>query len=279
MAINTTRGPLRDPRVRRAINAAVDTKTILAQLVHGRGRLAAGGIPPSLGGADTSRAPYAFDPAAARRLLAAAGYPHGIDVELWTGATPIMVRVAEAIQAYLGAAGIRARIVQRDAASAREAARKGETDLFLKDWYADYPDAENFLDPLLGGANAGLGGNVSFYRNPAFDALMAAARREPDEPRRNALYRQADSLAFADAPVLYLYFYDKLFAVQPWIEGFTLPVIFNGQRWTDVSFRRPIAVARRCFVSSSAAWPWPFRRCSASWWWRSCCSTWPPAIR
>jgi len=239
VAINTTRGPLRDPRVRRAINLAVDTKTILSQLVHGRGHLAAGVIPPSLGGADSSRAPYAYDPAQARQLLTAAGHPNGIDVELWTGATPIMVRVAEAIQAYLNAVGVRTKIVQRDAASAREAARQGETDLFLKDWYADYPDAEDFLDPLLGSANRGLGGNVSFYRNPAFDALMTAARREPDESRRDALYRRADSLAFADAPMLYLYFYEKLFAVQPWIRGFTIPVIFNGQRWTDVSFRRP----------------------------------------
>ena len=237
VAINTTRGPLRDPRVRQAMSYAVDAKTILAQLVHGRGRLAAGVIPPSLGGADTTRAPYPYDPARAKALLAAAGHANGIDVELWTGATPIMVRVAEAIQAYLNAVGIRTKIIQRDAASAREAARKGDTDLFLKDWYADYPDAEDFLDPLLGSANTGVGGNVSFYRNPAFDRLMAQARREPDESKRNALYRQADSLAYTDAPMIDLYFYDKLYAVQPWIEGFTLPVIFNGQRWTDARIR------------------------------------------
>jgi peptide/nickel transport system substrate-binding protein len=238
VAINTTRGPLRDPRVRRAINEAVDTKTILARLVHGQGRLAAGVIPPSLGGADSTRAPYPYDPAAARALLAAAGYPRGISVQLWTGATPIMVRVAEAIQAYLDAAGIHTTIVQRDAASARSASRKGETDLFLKDWYADYPDAEDFLNPLLNGRNVGVGGNVSFYRNPAFDALMAKAGREPDAATRDVLYRSADSLAFADAPMLYLYFYSHLYAVQPWIQGFSIPVIFNGQRWTHVSIRR-----------------------------------------
>ncbi|HEY5219649.1 MAG TPA: ABC transporter substrate-binding protein, partial [Gemmatimonadaceae bacterium] len=239
VAINTTRGPLKDIRVRQAINEAVDTRTILQQLVHGRGTLAAGVIPPSLGGADTARTPYPYDVAKAKQLLTAAGYPNGIEVQLWTGTTPIMIRVAEALQGYLNAANIRTTIVQRDAASAREASRKGDADLFLKDWYADYPDAENFLDPLLGSANTGVGGNVSFYRNPAFDRLMDTARRETDEPRRNALYRQADSLAYADAPMLYLYFYDKLFAVQPWIQGFTLPVIFNGQRWTGVSFRPP----------------------------------------
>ena len=239
VAINTTRGPLKDRRVRQAINLAVDTRTILQQLVHGRGRLAAGVIPPSLGGADTTRAPYPYAPDSAKALLAAAGDASGIDVELWTGSTPIMIRVAETIQAYLNAVGIRTKIVQRDAASAREAARKGQTDLFLKDWYADYPDAENFLDPLLGGGNTGVGGNVSFYRNPAFDALMTSARGEPDENKRDALYRRADSLAYADAPMLPLYFFSQLYAVQPWIEGFTLPVIFNGQRWTSVQIRRP----------------------------------------
>ncbi len=238
VAINTTRGALRHRRVRQAINDAVDTKTILAQLVHGEGRLAAGVIPPSLGGADTSRAPYPYDPARARALLTAAGYPHGIDVELWTGTTPLMIRVAEAIQAYLDAAGIRTKIVQRDAASAREAARQGRTDLFLKDWYADYPDAEDFLEPLLGSANVGVGGNVSFYRNPAFDRLMAEARGQPDPFKRDTLYERADSLAFVDAPMLYLYFYHRVYAVQPWIEGFRPPAIFNGQRWTDVRIRR-----------------------------------------
>jgi peptide/nickel transport system substrate-binding protein len=237
VAINTTRGPLRDRRVRQALNEAVDTRTILQQLVHGRGRLAAGVIPPSLGGADTTRAPYPYAPAQARTLLASAGYPNGIDVELWTGTTPIMIRVAEAIQGYLNAVGVRTKIVQRDAACAREAARKGDTDLFLKDWYADYPDAEDFLDPLLASANTGVGGNVSFYRNPAFDALMTAARREPDEAKRNVLYRKADSLAYADAPMIPLYFYDRLYAVQPWIAGFSIPVIFNGQRWVDAQIR------------------------------------------
>ena len=79
------------------------------------------------------------------------------------------------------------------------------------------------------------GGNVSFYSNPKFDSLVVAARREIDESKRNALYKQADSVAFVDAPMLFLYFYNDLYAVQPWLKGFRPPVIFNGQRWTTVS--------------------------------------------
>jgi peptide/nickel transport system substrate-binding protein/oligopeptide transport system substrate-binding protein len=235
VAINTTRGPLADPRVRQALNYAVDVSRIIERLIGGRGTRAAGVIPPALAGYDSARKAYPYDPAKAKQLLAAAGYPNGIDVELWTSTTPIYLRMAETMQAYLNASGIRTKIVQRESAAARAAARKGQVDMILKDWYADYPDAEDFLYPLLHSANKGAGGNVSFYSNPLFDSVVTRSRRELDETKRNALYRQADSIAFAGAPMIFLYFYNELYAVQPWIKHFVPPVIFNGQRWTNVT--------------------------------------------
>ena len=116
----------------------------------------------------------------------------------------------------------------------RAAARAGQTDLVLKDWYADYPDAENFLYPLLHSATRGAGGNVSFFSNSTFDQLVDASRREPDAMKRSALYRQADSLAYANVGLMPLFFYNELYAIQPWVQGFEVPVIFNGQRWTSV---------------------------------------------
>lgn len=240
-AFNVTRGPLRDPRVRQAINLAVDRHMLLARIWGGQGVLAAGVIPPSLDGYDPARAPYPYDTARARALLRAAGYPNGVRLELWTSQTEGFPRLAQTIQAYLAKVGIRVTIVQRDASSMREAARNGKTDIALKDWFADYPDAENFLYPLLHGANTGVGGNVSFYRNPAYDSLVSAARRETDDARRIAMYRQADAMEFADAPMLYLFFYTELFAVQPWIRGFQVPVIYNGQRWNSIRIVRPRA--------------------------------------
>lgn len=240
MAINTTRGPLKDRRVRQAINHAIDVRPMVDILVSGRGIPAAGVIPPSLEGADTLRKPYAFDTVAARRLLAEAGYPNGIDVDLWVGSNPLYIRMAQTIQAYLGKVGIRAKIVQRESAAARAASRAGNTDLFLKDWYADYPDGENFLYPLLHSANLGAGGNVSFFKNADFDRIVSAARQEPDDAKRAALYRQADSLAYVEAPMLFLYFYSDALAVQPWLKGFQAPAIFNGQRWVKVYIERGV---------------------------------------
>jgi peptide/nickel transport system substrate-binding protein/oligopeptide transport system substrate-binding protein len=235
VAINTTRGPLADVRVRQALNSAIDRQRIVRNLIAGRGELAAGVIPSSLPGSDKTRIGYQFDTTRSRQLLREAGYPNGIDLELWTSTNPIYVRIAETLQAYLKLSGVRVKVVQRESAAAREAARKGRTDLFIKDWYADYPDAENFLYPLLHSANKGVGGNVSYYANAQFDSLVTLARREPDEAKRVALYTQADQIAFRDAPMIFLWFYSELYAVQPWIHGFQPPVIFNGQPWTSVT--------------------------------------------
>jgi ABC-type transport system substrate-binding protein len=235
IGINTTRGPLTDPRVRQAINYAIDINRIIERLISGRGTRAAGVVPPALGGYDSTRRAYPYDPAKAKALLAAAGHPNGIDVELWTSLTPIYLRTAQTIQAYLNNVGIRTKIVQRESAASRGAARKGQTDMILKDWYADYPDAEDFLYPLLHSANRGAGGNVSFFSHPVFDSIVTASRHELDEGKRNQLYRQADSIAFDQAPMVFLYFYNELYSVQPWVKHFVPPVIFNGQRWLDVT--------------------------------------------
>ncbi len=52
------------------------------------------------------------------------------------------------------------------------------------------------------------------------------------------LYAQADQIEFDDAPMIYLFFYKDLYAVQPWIKSFKVPAVFNGQRWTDVTISK-----------------------------------------
>jgi ABC-type transport system substrate-binding protein len=237
IAINTTRGPLADVRVRQALNYATDSKAILEGIVSGRGNLAAGVIPPALPGGDSTRKGYTRDIAKAKQLLTEAGFANGIDIELWSSQTPPFPRIAQAVQANLKDVNVRVTLVQRDASSMREAARAGKTDMALKDWFADYPDAENFLYPLLHTANRGVGGNVSFYSNPQFDKLVSDARREQDEAARTAMYKQADEMEYKDAPMIYLFFYKELYAVQPWIANFKVPTIFTGQRWTDVQIQ------------------------------------------
>lgn len=233
VALNVRRGPLADVRVRQAINQAVNVPELLATVYNGRGLAARGAIPPPLAGSDTTRAPYRYDPTAARRLLAQAGYPNGLRLELWrTAANAELSAVAQAIQAQLASVGVRVELVERDAASQREAARKGETDMVILDWWADYPDADNFLYPLFYSGSAGAGGNYAFYRDPGTDSLILTARRTTDDGARARLYRRIDARVYRAAPWLYLWFPKDLWARRPDLAGWELPIIFNGQRWT-----------------------------------------------
>ena len=235
VALNNRRGPLRDPNVRRALNHAVNVPEILSSVWNGRGVAAAGSIPPSLGGGDPARRPFGYDTTEARRLLRAAGYPDGFAVQLWRSGTNVELgRVAQAIQAQLAAVGIRVEIVSRDASSMREAVRKGVTDMAILDWWADYPDADNFLYPLFHSASFGPGGNYSFYNDHVTDSLIMVARRTVDQTAREALYRRIDERVHQAAPWIYLWFPVDLWAEHPSIEGWDVAVIFNGQRWTKV---------------------------------------------
>ena len=235
VAMNVRRGALQDVRVRQAINYAVNVPEILRTVWSGRGVVARGAIPPALPGGDTTRRGYGYDPARARQLLSEAGYPKGLDLELWRTATNVsLARVAQAVQADLEKVGIRVTIVDREAASMREAARSGKADLALLDWWADYPDAENFLYPLFFSGNAGIGGNYSFYHDPETDSLLVRARRTLDDSARVALYRRIDERVYRGAPWLYLWFPVELWAHRPDVRGWDLALIFTGQRWTAV---------------------------------------------
>jgi len=223
--------------VRRAINLSTNVPQILGTVWNGRGIAARGAIPPSLGGGggDTTRVAYGYDTVTARRLLAQAGYPNGFAVQLWRSGTNVeQGRVAQAIQAQLAAVGIRVEVVARDASSMREAARKGEADMAMLDWWADYPDGDNFLYPLFHSASFGPGGNYSFYSDPVTDSLIMLARQTIDDAAREALYRRIDGRVYEAAPWLYLWFPVDLWAQHPSITGWEIPVIFNGQRWTTV---------------------------------------------
>ena len=231
IAINTKRGPLSDVRVRQALNHAVNVPALLDRVMAGRGALAHGVIPPGIEGYDSTRARYAYDPARARTLLAEAGHASGLNLKLWRSQRAELARIAQAVQQDLAQVGVKVEIVQRDASSARAAVRKGEADLFLTDWYADYPDPENFTYPLFYSKNAGTGGNYAFLDDARVDSLTVALRTTVDSAGKARLAREADARIHALAPWIFLWHPVDLWARNADTEGWEIPAIFNGQRW------------------------------------------------
>jgi peptide/nickel transport system substrate-binding protein/oligopeptide transport system substrate-binding protein len=235
IGLNNQKGPLADVRVRRALNMGVDVERIVDVLTGGHAVRAAGAIPPTLPGY-VSRPPFPYDPARARGLIAEAGYADGFEMEIWQRESPEGNRVVEAVQGYLLELGIRVRVVKREWSAFKEAVSRGRVDAFFLDWYADYPDAENFLYPLFHSENAGGGGNRSFYSDPEVDSLIEAAQASLGPAGGSGGYARIDSLVFEDAPWLFLYFPRSFVIVSPRVQGYTFPVVYLGEDLSTVSF-------------------------------------------
>lgn len=233
VGLNNRRAPCNDERVRRALNHAVDVDRIIDVLAGGEALRAAGSIPPTLAGFE-ARAPYRYDPARARALLAEAGYPDGFAMEIWLRESPQGNRVLEAVQGYLAEVGIEVTLVRREWSAFKEAVSAGRVDAFLLDWFGDYPDAENFLYPLFHSDNHGGGGNRAFFHDAAIDSLIERASATVDDTESTALYARIDSLVYSAAPWIYLYFPTTFYVVSPRVEGYRVPTLYLGHDFSRV---------------------------------------------
>ena len=235
IGFNNVKPPFSDVRVRMALNHAVDVETIIARVLFGAGRRARGTIPPGLRRGREPDERYPYDPEKARALLAEAGYTDGFDMELWQRENPEGGRVLESVQGYLAEVGIRATIVTREWSAFKQALEHGAADAFYLDWFADYPDPENFLVPLFHSTNRGGGGNRTGYGDSAVDSLLTAAGVCRDDGRRWELLVTAEEMIYRDAPWLFLWFPTRYELVSPRLKGYRIPVIFNGQRFLKVA--------------------------------------------
>ncbi|MCL1857296.1 MAG: ABC transporter substrate-binding protein [Kiritimatiellaeota bacterium] len=199
-------------KLRQALNCAFDFPA-WATLWQGRVAPALGPVPPTVAGAQTAPFAYAFDIEKAKRLLAEAGYPGGIDpatgrrlaLTLDVGRTDQETREScELLAAFFDRIGISLAVAYHSWPAFLQKVSRRESQLFRVGWVADYPDAENFLQ-LFYGKNASPGPNRCNYANPAFDALYEEAVTTLDETRRLALYRELQDILREDCPWVYLY--------------------------------------------------------------------------
>ncbi|HWT13530.1 MAG TPA: ABC transporter substrate-binding protein, partial [Allosphingosinicella sp.] len=206
LAMNTTKPPFDDARVRRAVNMAIDKATIIEAVYEGAGVPAKNPIPPTLWSYNDDIADYPFDPAAAQALLVEAGLPHGFESDLWympvsRPYNPHGRRVAELIQQDLARIGIRTNLVTDEWSSYRARLQAGEPMMALYGWTGDNGDPDNFFSVLLGCTAARPGGNnIAKWCNPGFDKLVTEARVTADQATRAELYREAQVIFHDEAP-------------------------------------------------------------------------------
>jgi peptide/nickel transport system substrate-binding protein len=194
-------GPLRDRRVRQAINHGVDKDGIIRSILEGNGGAVGGPLTPVMFGFAPDVKPYPYDPERARRLLSEAGFAQGISLTLNSpnGRYLKDKEVNEAIAGQLGKIGVRTQVVTHEWGAYVSKWPDGLVPMYMIGWAGTW-DADGILYPLLRS-----GQRFSRWSNPDFDAVIDKARRTLDPAERVKLYRQASQLAHDDAPWLFLF--------------------------------------------------------------------------
>ncbi len=199
-----------DVRIRRAIAAAIDTHVVRANIAHGFDRPAVADLPAFLWAFDSALRPLAYDPAAARRLLAAAGYgprhPYRLELAIIAGS-----RTNDAwsvlLQATLARAGVDVHIhaynanVYGDPAPAGGILATGRYDATIYYWIAgmDPDDSSQFLCSQQPPA----GENVARYCSAEMDAAQRTALEAYDRSTRKAAYARIEALLLRDVPIVF----------------------------------------------------------------------------
>jgi oligopeptide transport system substrate-binding protein len=229
IGFNAQLKPFDDKRVRQAFNYAVNKEAIVREITKRGTITAVGAFPPGMPGYDPDLEGYYYHPEKAKRLLAEAGYPEGAGfpvVQLWS------VHLAEttkaelaAYQKYLAELGVKVEIhYAPDWPAYKAMLQQGKLPMFRLVRYADIPDPDNFLAPMVHSTGPS---NFTFYRNPLVDRLLEEARREVDDVQRIALYREVERLLMEDVPWIAQNYHVFEYLYQPYVQGVEVSLLGN----------------------------------------------------
>jgi oligopeptide transport system substrate-binding protein len=216
---------LQDKRVRQALSLAIDRKQI-TDYVRMDGSVPAYAYVPdaisdSTGKSFATKRYYdvTADIAAAKGLLADAGYPNGEGFPVLTytyNAGAAHEGVAQALQGmWRDNLGITVELKNTDWAAFQEQRNSHDFILARHGWIADYNDASSFLEMWI--TNSGQ--NNSGYSNPEYDRLIKEAQKEQDLAKRDAIMHQAEDILMEDMPIVPIFFYTNPKAQKPYVEN------------------------------------------------------------
>ena len=210
--------PLTKQKVRQAIWHAVNRQEIADKLITGGSRVPPAPCFPSQFGCDADAAvKYPYDPAKAKALLAEAGFPNGFEIEFVTYVQP--TQWSAAIQNYLQAVGIRARITQLQVAPAIQKAWRGEAPLYHGSWGSYSINDVSAILPVMFGKDA----NDNYSRDPELERLVAEGGGTSDLAVRKKAYSAAIKIATEQAYWMPLFTYVNAYAFSKQLEFKTYP--------------------------------------------------------
>jgi len=239
IAMNCSKPPFSDNRVRQAMNYAVNLEEMHSTLYKGLGTLAASPLVPIAFGYDPTLKPYPYDPDKAKQLLADAGYASGFDARLVAYNTFMLfnpiggAQLAQAIQDYLAKVGVRVAVQVLEEQAWNANWQKGDFELSLSGWGAQVePDSvlfRKFHSSQLGKQNN------AWINDPKLDQLIIAGEKEYDKVKRAQIYKDLQTYIHDLAPWIYLNSPTYLLPYQKPIHG--LQLVSNTNRKFEKAWR------------------------------------------
>jgi len=217
----TNRKPFDDVRVRKAFALAIDER-VFPKILHGGEQPIKSWIPPGML-AYNKEIGLSFNPSAARRLLAEAGYPNGQGfpaVTLGYNTDESHKMVAEAIQGmWKNNLGVLVRLDNQEWKVYLSRLLRDPPHVFRLGWGADYPDPNNFMNLFTSNS----GNNNTRWKNTRYDELVEQAARELDPEKRIELYNEAQRiLCETDVPIVPLFVTTEATVLNPRYTGLEL---------------------------------------------------------
>ncbi len=205
LAYNTKVAPFDKVMVRKALNKAMNKQAIIDTVFQGAGKIAKNPIPPTIWSYNEATVDDSYDPAAAKKMLAEAGYPDGFSMKIWAMPVqrpynPNARRMAEVIQADFAKVGVKVEIISYEWGEYLKRSKDVNRDgAVLLGWTGDNGDPDNFLAVLLGCDGVG-GSNRAQWCYKPFEDLIQKAKVVSDPAERTKLYEEAQIVFKSQAP-------------------------------------------------------------------------------
>jgi peptide/nickel transport system substrate-binding protein len=211
------KNPLQDLRVRQAISMAIDRKAITQRIMDGAATPAYQFLPDGMFGALPHAPELKYDPAAAKQLLAQAGYPDGFSMTLAATNDRYIndAAVAQAVAQYLSRVGIKTDVNAMTRSVFFPQRAKREFSFAMGGWGSDTGEASSFLTYWVTSLDKerGLGtSNYGGFSDPEFDKVFRQAITTVDPAQRDKLLQQSVRRALEQLPSIPLHFESSTWA-------------------------------------------------------------------
>jgi oligopeptide transport system substrate-binding protein len=233
--INISRKVLDNPKVRLALNLAIDRDAIVKNILREDQKPATGFTPPGMGDY-TPLNKITYDPERARQLLAEAGYPKGKGFPKFTihfNTLESHRAIAEAIQQmWKEELGIDVTLENQEWKVYLDTQNSMNYDLSRSAWIGDFMDPVTFLSMWT----AGNGNNNTHWANAKYDALIEQAARTGEPKTRLDILHRAEELFLSELPVVLVYWYTNTYLLQPSVQNW-YPLVLGNHNYKYINLK------------------------------------------